>query len=219
MPGARFCTQCGAAAGAGARARASSGGGSSPNLPWYLAGGVLLLLIIILLVPMMSDGDDITPGPFAAPNAAGSGTPPPLTGTPREQADRLFNRIMSARDQGDTAEALRFTPMAIQAYDMAAPLDNDGLFHLATVHIVASDADAARQSAERILSNEPDHLLGLAVAAEAADLAGDSAAALNYHRRFLAAFDAEVARGLQEYQDHSRILPEYRTAAMRAVDR
>lgn len=217
VPNARFCTRCGSPAGAGVTGRSASGGGGSPNLPWYLAGGVLLLLIIILVVPMMSDGGDVVaPGPFAAPNAA-PGSPPPLTGTPREQADRLFNRIMTARAQGDTAEALRFAPMAIQAYAMAAPLDNDGLYHLATVHIVAGDADAAREAAEAILATEPRHLLGLAAAAEAADLAGDSAAALDYHRRLLAAYDAEIARQLQEYQDHSRILPELRTAAQQAV--
>jgi hypothetical protein len=215
IEGARFCTRCGAGAGQpGARRTAST---RNPDLPWYLAGGVLLLLIAILLVPWLTE--DTTTARTSADGAGAltPGTPPPLTGTPREQADRLFNRIMTARDRGDMAEALRFTPMAVSAYGMAQPLDNDGLYHLATVHIVAGDAAAALATANDILARKPEHLLGLAVAAEAATLAGDDAAARDYHARFLRAWDAEMATDIQEYQDHARILPQYRTAAERAA--
>lgn len=214
MPGARFCTRCGAAAG-GTRAAPAPGG--NPNLPWYAAGAVLLLLIVILLVPMLTDRSTAQ-GPLgqaAAPVGAAPGTPPPLTGTPREQADRLFDRIMRARARGDAAEALRFTPMAIQAYGLAAPLDNDGLYHLATVHLVAGDAAAARSTAGEILAGNANHLLGLAIAGEAAEAAGDSAAARDYYARFLAVYDSEVASGIQEYQDHAQVLPEYRATAQR----
>ncbi|HEX6133961.1 MAG TPA: zinc-ribbon domain-containing protein [Longimicrobiales bacterium] len=211
VPGARFCTQCGAVVRAGAKDR-----GGNPNLPWYIAGGVLLLLVVILLVPMLMDGDAGTAqAPFAP--AGATGTPPPLTGTPRENADRLFERVMTAHERGDTAEALRFAPMAVQAYDMAAPLDDDGLFHLATIHVVAGNYDAARTTAERILTGSPDHLLGLAVAGEAAELANDAAAARSYYRRFLDAYDSEMARGLPEYQNHARTLPELRQAAERVT--
>jgi tetratricopeptide (TPR) repeat protein len=198
-------------------ARAASAAGGNPNLPWYVAGAVLLLLIIILLVPMITDrstaqGPSV---PAATAGGAGPGTPPPLTGTPREQADRLFDRIMRARASGDAAEALRFTPMAIQAYGLAAPLDNDGLYHLATVHLVAGDPASARSTAEQILAGNANHLLGLAIAGEAAEAAGDSAAARDYYARWLAAYDSEVASGLQEYQDHAQVLPEYRATAQR----
>lgn len=213
VPGARFCTRCGTAVG-GARAAPAAGG--NPNLPWYAAGAVLLLLIIILLVPMMTDRSTAQ-GPFvpAATPAGAPGTPPPLTGTPREQADRLFDRIMRARASGDAAEALRFTPMAIQAYGLAAPLDNDGLYHLATVHLVAGDFASARSTAEQILAGNANHLLGLAIAGEAAAAAGDRAAARDHYTRLLAAYDSEVASGLQEYQDHAQVLPEYRATAQR----
>jgi hypothetical protein len=218
VPGARFCTRCGAAV-AGAPAR-SAPAGANPNLPWYVAGGVLLLLIIILVVPMLTgNGSASSPtslGP-AVP-AGGAGTPPPLTGTPREQADRLFNRVMTAAERGDTAEALRFTPMAIDAYGMAGPLDSDGLYHLAVVHMVSGDYATARSTAERILATDANHLLGLAAAGEAAERAGDRAAARGYYQRLLGNYDAEVARGLQEYEDHARSLPEFRAAAQRIVD-
>lgn len=179
---------------------------------------MLLLLIIILVVPMLT-GNGANPqqstlGPAASPGV-GPGTPPPLTGTPREQADRLFNRIMTAAERGDSAEALRFTPMAINAYGMAAPLDHDGLYHLAIVHTVAGDYAAARATAEEILAADPNHLLGLAAAGEAAERAGDTAAARDYYGRLLAAYDDEVERGLQEYQDHAQSLPQFRAAAQR----
>jgi hypothetical protein len=215
VPGARFCTRCGASV-AGAPVAKSAAG--NPNLPWYAAGAVLLLLIIILVVPMITNGNTTTPGPFVPPaGGTSSGTPPPLTGTPREQADRLFDRIMRARAAGDAAEALRFTPMAIQAYAMAAPLDEDGLYHLATVHIVAGDPASARSTADEILAGNADHLLGLAIAGEAAAAAGDSAAARTFYTRFLDAYDSELASGRQEYQDHSQVMPEYRATAQRVT--
>lgn len=222
VPAARFCTRCGASVGAaGSPGTARSGG--SPNLPWYLAGGVLLLLIVILVVPALLDDDtrnaqNPAAGSFPGAGTAPAGTPPPLTGTPREQADRLFDRIMTAASAGDTSEARRFTPMAIDAYDMAAPLDADGLYHLAAVHLVAGDPANARATAERLLDRNENHLLGLAVAGEAAAHAGDSATARTYYERLLAAYDEELARGLPEYEAHSRSLPEFRAAAQRFTE-
>jgi hypothetical protein len=229
VPGARFCTACGTEA-ESATAVPSAGGrrrgrrpvreeASSSNLPWYIAGAVLLVLLFVLVTPMIMGDDDSVPARGTAPFDGGgqTGGLAPLTGTPREQADRLFNRVMTAREQGNTAEALQFAPMGIQAYQMAEPLDDDGLYHLATLQNTASDFDGARQTAERILQRNPNHLLALASGAEAATGAGDRAAALDYHRRFLAAYEAEIGRGLIEYQDHSRILPEYRQTAQQAV--
>lgn len=173
---------------------------------------------------MVTDDESVGPAqtPLSSMSPSGDGTPvgapPPLTGTPRENADRLFERIMTARARGDAGEALRFTPMAIAAYAMAAPLDDDGLYHLASVHLVAGDTAAALSTAEQILARNPDHLLGLGVAAETAVIAGDTAAARAYYTRLLAAYDAEVASGLQEYRDHSQILPEYRATARSVVN-
>jgi hypothetical protein len=72
-------------------------------------------------------------------------------------------------------------------------------------------------AAERILATNPNHLLGLAAAAEAAERDGDEAAARSFYQRFIAAYDAEVARGLPEYRDHARMLPELLTNARRAT--
>jgi hypothetical protein len=223
--GARFCTRCGLEAGAGRdagapRRRRSAGRRGAAtrdsNLPWYIAGGVLLVLVIVLLVPMLT-GDGAVPPRGAAPFGAQDGTFGPLEGTPRQQADQLFNRIMAAREQGDTETARFFAPMGIQAYEAARPLDDDGLYHLATIHTVAGNHADAIAAAEEVLARSPNHLLALAAAAEAADAAGQQQAALEYHRRFVAAYDTEIGRGLQEYMDHARILPDYLEAARRAL--
>jgi hypothetical protein len=222
VPGARFCNSCGNRV----AGTAGSGGKASPahrtdrsNLPWYIAGGVLLVVLVVLVASMFRGGETPLGGasPLDAPVAPG--TPPPLTGTPREMADRLFNRIMEARERGDMATARQFAPMGIQAYEAAEPLDHDGLYHLAIIHVVAGNHEEAVATAERVLSDNPNHLLSLAAAAEALEAAGDSAAARAHHERFLAAYEAEVGRPIQEYMDHARVLPEYREAALRATGR
>jgi hypothetical protein len=232
VPGARFCNSCGAPAGAAAaaggtprRGRTTGEESGSSNAPWYVAAAVLAGLIIVLVLPMIrgDGGDTVMRSPLGGaggiPGAVAPGTPPPLTGTPREQADRLFNRIMTAREAGDDASAQMFVPMATQAYESARPLDDDGLYHLALVHIVGGSHDIARQTAEQILARNPNHLLALAAAGEAAGLSGDMAASRDYYGRFLDAYDTEIGRALPEYQDHAGIFPEYQQAARRATDR
>lgn len=217
QPAARFCNQCGRAVG-GAGGRAATTPAARSNLPWYLLAGALLTIIALLAFPLLRGGEPGLPATAPLTPADGGGrTPPPLTGTPREQADRLFNRIMTEYDEGDTTNARFFVPMGIQAYQQAEPLDADGLYHLALIHNVAGEFAAARTTAERILSTNPNHLLGLAAAAEAAERAGDRAAARAYQQRFIALYETEVARRLPEYQDHARILPEHLAAARRGT--
>jgi hypothetical protein len=152
-----------------------------------------------------SPGIGATSAAQSAPSAAR--TPPPLTGTPREQADRLYNRIMETFAAGDSAGAVFFLPMALEAYRMASPLDADGYFHLSLLQLTAGDPGGARSTAERILAERPDHLLGLAAAAQASHVAGDDAASQGYYRRFLEAYDSEVGRELREYVEHAPMLP------------
>jgi hypothetical protein len=119
LPGARFCTQCGQGVRQG-----------RAMLPWYIAGGALVALVVALLWPGLPAGEPRTlSGPVGVSPPAG-GSPPPLSGSMRENADRLFNRIMEARERADSAEATRFLPMAITAYQNAGELDDDGLYHL-----------------------------------------------------------------------------------------
>src|SRR5690606_19312180 len=213
VPGAQYCVACGRPV----RAAAS-------NLPWYIAGAALVALVAVVLAVVLRSAQpapEAGPAIAAAPATDGSSMPaaPPLTGTPREQADRLFNRIMQASAAGDSAEVSFFLPMALAAYRQAGPLDADGLYHLSVLEVAAGDPAAARATAERILETEPDHLLGLAAAARAARDAGENAAARRYYGRLLEVYDAQRQRALPEYGDHAAILPLYQEEARGFVER
>lgn len=214
MPGARYCTQCGEAL----RDRA-------PVLPWAIAGAAVVGLLVVLLAPITRSPEAAGPQAGAMPPALGgaagsgeSGSPPPLTGTPREQADRLFNRVMQASASGDTSQASFFMPMAVAAYQRIDDLDADGVYHLSLLHAADGDEATAQATAERILDASPNHLLGLGAAAQAAAARGDDDTARRYYERLLEHFDSEQQRALPEYADHASILPAYRTDAQRYLN-
>jgi len=221
--GARFCNMCGAAAAATPAAAAAP---RASVLPWVVAGAALLGLIVVLLVPRLRSapqpaGQTPVQPPFAAAPAgapAAGGENPAAVDlsqmTPREAADRLFNRVMTAASTGDSAQAQRFLPMAIMAYQRVDPLDADGRYHLAALHLVGHDWPAARAEADTLLAASPTHLFGLFSAGEAESGRGDTAAAKDFYRRFLAAYDAEVAKRLPEYEEHSQGLPAMRAQAV-----
>ncbi|HSL71895.1 MAG TPA: zinc ribbon domain-containing protein [Longimicrobiales bacterium] len=210
LPGAKYCTQCGTA----------TRGGARKNAPWYIAGGALLVLIIILLVPILRGGESTTntPAPTMQPPAGGDGMPA-LSGNMRENADRLFNRVMQARESGDTARAKFFVPMAIQAYQGSGELDADGLYHLSTLQTFSGDAAGGRTTADQILSSNPTHLLGLSAAAAAARAQNDQAAARRYYEQLLTALPTERTKSLTEYEDHAQIIPEIEAEAKRFLGR
>ena len=216
--GANYCTSCGTAV------RETSGGVTAPV--WYVAGAALVVVIaVVLLWPRGGDNaatasDGRMPiSQIPEPSGdAPAGTPPQLTGTPREQADRLFNRIMTEQAGGDTTQAKFFLPMALQAYDMAGPLDADGLYHLSLLHTLGGDYASARTTAEKILATSPNHLLALSAAGNAARDQGDQAAAKKYYQRFLGAYNTESTRtDIPEYRDHGRAFPDLKAEAEKGL--
>jgi tetratricopeptide (TPR) repeat protein len=128
--------------------------------------------------------------------------------TPREAADRLFNRIMRGVSAGDSAEVEGFLPMAVAAYERAQPLDADGTFHLALLQLTGLNFVAALESLGTALGANPNHLLLLSAAAEASAQAGDTEAAAGYYERILTNWDEQIALELDEYQVHATMLPE-----------
>ncbi len=230
--GARFCGECGTAVGAAAPALAPAPAAAvpaprAPLLPWIAAGTVLAAILLLIVVPRAREagGAEAKAAPEAAApqapfanggggGAPGTGTPPDLsTMTPEEAADRLFNRVMSAVANGDTAQATRFVPMAIMAYGRVENLDADGRYHLAALHLVNGDAASARAEADRLLAASPTHLFGLFVAAQAADATGKRDEAKAFFRRFDESYDAEMAKNLPEYGEHAQGLPQMREQA------
>jgi hypothetical protein len=138
--------------------------------------------------------------------------------TPRERADRLYNRVMTSASAGDTAQARAFLPMALAAYDQVPALDPDGHYHAAVLLLLGDDPAAARARADSILREAPTHLFGLFTAAQAERGLGNATTARDFYRRFLAHYDEELARGRPEYSDHRDVLPMSRAEAARAVD-
>lgn len=243
-PGARFCNRCGSplaegmsapSPGGGASRKATSGagpsGGAGPasgggsQTGWWVAGAVLVVLILIVAYPVLRQ-DEVarSPGASAMAPAAGGGQAPGAgpssvdlsSMTPREAADMLYDRVMRAASAGDTAQVTGFLPMAIAAYDRARPLDADGFFHMALLQQTGGDFEAALATAREGLEADPDHLLLLAAAAEAAQGQGDEATAREYYEHLLDVWDDEQAKGLEEYQPevHGSMLPGLRQEAL-----
>ncbi len=195
-----------------------AGGLFSPQtLPWWIAGGAMFVLIAVLGVQMLqNEGPSIPPGQAGAPPAgaaagAAGGVAPDISNmTPIQAADRLFDRVMRSVEAGDSTQAQAFLPMAIAAYERARPLTHDGLFHLSMLQRTAGQYAEALRTAQEILADDPDHLLGLLAAAEAADALGDTRAE-EYYRRILEVYDAEMAAPKQEYVDHRMVTAKLKT--------
>jgi hypothetical protein len=215
-PGAKFCHRCGNAAGApGGGGRAASG---STTLPWAIAGVALVAFIALLAGQRFRS---TPPVDAAAAQAQAQGAPqgdaeggPPEGGagvrapdisnmSPRERADRLFDRIMRLDTEGKKDSVLFFAPMAIAAYQAVPDPDADARFDMGRISEVAGALPVAKSEADSILAKQPTHLLGLVLAMQVARLSGDSAGASAYRAKLRAAQKSELAKKLPEYDRHS----------------
>jgi tetratricopeptide (TPR) repeat protein len=133
--------------------------------------------------------------------------------TMRESADNLFDRIMTCVSAGDSTGAQMFLPMALGAYDQAQPLDHDGLFHLSLLNRVAGNLEVALANATQVLDVDPNHVLALSAAGEAAAEMGRTEDATAYYGHLLDVLDAEIARALPEYVAHGQIMESVRADA------
>lgn len=219
-PGARFCHRCGQPTQRGATAPAAE----RDRLPWFIAGGVIVLLLGAIVFKVTSGNgptpagapDMANPGASetAVPSSFGSGPAPDISNmSPREQFDRLFNRIMTAASEGDTATVVNFTPMGIGAYQRLDTVDNDARYHAAVLYTQVGDFAPAQALADTILANHPGHLFGYVIRGTIAEAQGDSAALAKARREFLAHYDAEIKSGLPEYNEHRPVLDDFRRRA------
>lgn len=242
-PDSRFCTQCGAAvvsavapASGAAVARSVSGAsagsprpGPRPSLSqgaatsdsrigWWAAAGLFVALTLVVAWPILRP-DQVGPGVGGGSAGASQVAPTGAAAvdlsqmTPREAADRLFARVMSAAEQGDSTQAMQFLPMAVQAYERAQPLDLDGLFHLSSLQRTGMDLEAALATAQGGLAEDPDHLLLLHAAGEAAREQGDSALAQEYFTHIIEVYDEQMASGNADYDAHSSMMASLRANA------
>jgi hypothetical protein len=209
---AQFCHSCGA----------KQGGESKPLSPAVL-GLLALAVVSVVAVISYSVGKSSTPqvasGGAAAPLAsAAGGAPPDISNmTPRQQADALFNRVMTAHETGDFAGVNQFAPMAINAYGMLGSLDPDAHYHVGLMNAITGGLDEAQARADSIDAQVPNHLLAAMLRNSAAQMTGDDSAALAAKRAFLEHYDAEIVTGRQEYLDHQRSIESFKTQAEEAA--
>ena len=211
----RFCTACGGAL----RSSAGRGAVAQPRVVWAVVGiGAAMILVAVALLLLRQGGSAPTvPPPAVQPEAMGApGALGPTSTvdlgsmTPRQAADRLFARVMTSLESGDTAQATLFLPMAIASYDRIVALSLDDRFHLSLLHAAAADGASALAVAEAGLAVRPTHLLCLGAAARAALMVGDEARARGHYRTLVDAYAEEVASGLPEYSaetGHADLLP------------
>ncbi len=226
---ARFCADCGSPMGAAPGGSASPpaaarAGATDPVLKWFVAGTVVLAVqtaAIILAVRRPGAGAPASQtaqtdaGTAGAPGQGGRGMTDLSSMTPREAADRLFDRVMRASETGDTGQVSFFGPMAVQAYGNVSPLDADARLHIGMVHLVLGDAAAARAQGDSIARANRTHLFGSLLKARAALARNDRTAAATSWREFLANYESERAKRLPEYDDHRIMLEQARQDAGR----
>src|SRR5688500_6010890 len=201
-PGARFCHHCGAQVGAAIA-------GSAPDrptnaIPWIVASIALVALLALVAAQRFSAPNALPQTPLGGgPGEQPMARAPDISQlTPRERADRLFDRIMALHERGRTDSVQFFAQMAIPAYQMVQPLDLDARYDMGRIAEVAGLADFARAQADTILRADPNHLLGLVLAIRAARLTRDESAASAFERRLVAAEPAERRRNRDEYTRH-----------------
>jgi len=232
---ARFCHRCGAPATSEAGVAAAVASSRTTNrTPWLFLG--LVLIAAISAITWTGINKNNPPAAPLMPNAGNAGNAPSAGGdaaaaaggaggaggasnvdiasmTPEERFNRLFDRVMRSMAAGDTGAAKQFAPMAMMAYGMLPEHNADLRLHAGLVQVAAGNAPAARALADTILAQNPNHLFGYIMRAEAARSAGDTAAERKARADFAASVAAETARSDRpEYREHQSLIDEYRTA-------
>jgi hypothetical protein len=226
---AKFCHRCGASV-TGEPDVPGPMVGATNRTPWLVLGLLLIATISAItytginknnppaapLMPNAGNADGSAGAPFAGGGGAGEGAGGAANVdianmSPEERFNRLFDRVMRSMAAGDTAAAQQFAPMAVMAYGMLPQHNADLRLHVALVQLAAGNVPAARAVADTILAQNPDHLFGYIVRAEAAKTAGDAAGEQKAKTDFQAKVAAETARADRpEYAEHQALIDEYR---------
>lgn len=209
-PTDRFCRGCGTALASVATHQ------REPRLPWVIAA-VLSAVAVAAVVYAAGQRDEAAPPAMAnVGNAAGSaalGPAPDISQlTPKEQFQRLNDRVVIAAENGDSTTVITFWPMAAGAYANLLPGDRDidSRYHMATLYLMVGETDAALALADTILTESPDNLLGSYVRGIVAEYLRDSVALASARDAFLSAYDSEMAKDHEEYQHHADLLQSWR---------
>ncbi len=222
--GARFCHRCGQGTGdpvvapiTGAAPAATAPRAQPQVLPWAVAAIALLALVALVAgknfnfqaskaepeAPVAAADGGAPAGPFAGgpPGEERAARAPDISSmSPQERANRLYNRLVMLSEQGKNDSVQFFAPMAAMAFASLPELTPIERFEFGRIGELTGAPQLTAAQADTLLKAEPNHLLGLALAASAARLRNDAAAARRYEARLIAAEQTELARNLPEYQ-------------------
>ncbi len=208
-PGARYCHRCGTPAGL----TSAPSRGMAGVLPWAVAAIALVALIALVVGQRFGARSNAVAEPVVDAGSAAGMAPGGPAGamprapdisqlTPEQRAERLYDRIMTEVEAGNTENVRTCMPLAIAAYEMLAPLNLDQRYDLGRIGEVGGDTALARAQADTILAAKPTHLLGLILKAKAARMEGNDARARDADAKLLAAEPIERSAGLKEYLLH-----------------
>jgi len=228
-PGARFCHHCGAPV----KSRTGAGSGRRERTAWIVAGIAAVAAIISVLwgagsfrpagSPEMANPGNLvggTPSRASEPSGLQARPAPDISNlTPEQRFDRLFERVMRAGENSDSATVQQFAPMALGAYALLDSTNTDLRFHAALVDLAVGQFTDAQALADSILAQAPGHLFGYIIRGEAADRQNQSAALTRSYRDFLAHYDAEMRAGRKEYAEHKPIVGDFLTRARASTGR
>lgn len=223
--GARFCHRCGTPVGQGlplTRQAAQPASGAAAVLPWGVAFVALLALIAMVagknfgkpagssldgsansLPTQELDGQAAPDGAPFAGGAAGGGAAPNIANlSPSERANKLYIRIMEYAELGKVDSVAFFAPMALASHEMLDGPTLDERYHYGRIAEVTGNAEVAKAQADTIVKEQPDNLLGLLLAARAARMTKNEAAARGFDARLLKAVNAQLATQAEEYVQH-----------------
>ncbi|MDQ2930052.1 MAG: hypothetical protein M3Y05_04425 [Gemmatimonadota bacterium] len=180
----------------------------SHALSW--AVGVVAFVALAAFVVMQRSVEarangDVPPAPMSSPlGDAGVVRAPDISNmTPRERAERLYDRAMMAKQEGKTDSATFFASMATMAYGQLDSPSLDDRYDLGRLALMSGSVPLARAEADTILAARPTHLLGLMLAEDAARAAGDESKAKAAHAKLLASAPSERRGTLPEYRLHA----------------
>jgi hypothetical protein len=212
-PEAKYCHRCG---------RATAAGGAGERAPWIVAwtlvvvavSGIAYFVLARDRTPERPDMANVGAAPSDGGGQARPGTPPDISQmSPRDRFMRLHDRIMKGLQDGDTATAIRFAPMALAAYGALEQPDPDLRYHAGVIYSRVGQYPAALALADTIQAEAPDHLFADILRADVAQAKGDQAALARSRRAFLAHVDKQLASGRPEYSEHREFIEEFRRQA------
>jgi hypothetical protein len=195
----------------------------SEKTAWIVAASVVALLIGVIIwwvargTPAPTTPEMANPGaggaaPFAGGSSAGA-APDISQMSPRERFDRLFNRVMSAADRGDSGTVKSFTPMALGAYEQLDTIDVDARYHAGLLMLGTGAVPAALAVADTIEQIQPGHLFGFLIRGTAADVAQNDTMRRKAYRDFLQHYQAEARANRPEYREHEPAIEAFRKKA------